>query len=78
METHQQSRFLTLKGVQDLLGVSRTTLWRWTTENGLKVVRIGSVTRIRESDLQVFLSRHEINSKCASAPHPDGPGVQSA
>lgn len=78
METHQQSRFLKLKGVQDLLGVSRTTLWRWTAENGLKVVRIGSVTRIRESDLQAFLSRHEIKSKCASAPHSDAPGVQSA
>jgi excisionase family DNA binding protein len=59
METQQQSRFLKLKEVQDLLGVSRTTLWRWQAEHGLKVVRVGDVVRVRESDLQVFLKRHE-------------------
>ena len=52
-------RFLKLKDVQDLLGVSRTTLWRWQAEQGLKVVRVGDVVRVRESDLQVFLKRHE-------------------
>jgi excisionase family DNA binding protein len=52
-------RFLKLKEVQDLLGVSRSTLWRWQAEHGLKVVRVGNVTRIRESDLQAFLKRHE-------------------
>jgi len=51
-------RFLKLSQVQAMLGVSRSTVWRWT-ENGLKVVRVGSVTRIRESDLQAFLNRHE-------------------
>ena len=54
-------RFLRLKEVQTILSVSRATLWRWTTENGLKVVRVGGVTRIRESDLQAFLKRHESN-----------------
>jgi excisionase family DNA binding protein len=39
--------------------VSRSTVWRWTAENGLKVVRVGNVTRVRESDLQAFLKRHE-------------------
>ena len=53
--------FLTLKDVQDLLGVSRTTVWRWMAEHGLKVVRVGSVTRIREGDLLAFLKRHEAN-----------------
>ena len=52
-------RFLKLSEVQGMLGVSRSTVWRWTAENGLKVVRVGNVTRIRESDLQAFLSRHE-------------------
>lgn len=52
-------RFLRLAEVQRMLGVSRSTVWRWTVENGLKVVRIGSVTRVREADLQTFLKRHE-------------------
>ena len=54
-------RFLTLENVQEMLGVSRSTVWRWTAENGLKVVRVGNVTRIRESDLEAFLKRHETN-----------------
>jgi excisionase family DNA binding protein len=54
-------RFLKLKEVQDLIGVSRTTLWRWQAEQGLKVVRVGDVVRVRESDLQAFLKRHESN-----------------
>ena len=52
-------RFLTLAEVRASLAVSRATLWRWTTEHGLKVVRVGNVTRIRESELQAFLNRHE-------------------
>ena len=52
-------KFLTLTEARAALQVSRATLWRWTEENGLKVVRIGGVTRIRESDLQAFLKRHE-------------------
>jgi len=49
----------TLSEVRTMLHVSRATLWRWTAENGLKVVRVGNVTRIRESDLLAFLKRHE-------------------
>jgi excisionase family DNA binding protein len=52
-------RFLKLREVEQMLGVSRTTLWRWTVERGLKVVKVGDVTRIRESDLQAFIRRHE-------------------
>jgi excisionase family DNA binding protein len=52
-------RFLKLKEIQDLLDVSRTTVWRWQAEHGLKVVRVGDVVRVRESDLQAFLKRHE-------------------
>ncbi len=54
-----QDRFLRLKEVQAMLGVSRSTVWRWHAERGLKVVTIGGVTRIRESDLEAFLKRHE-------------------
>ena len=52
-------RFLKLSEVQAKLGVSRSTLWRWTAEQGLKVVRVGNVTRIRETDLQAFLKQNE-------------------
>lgn len=62
-----KDRFLKLKDVQDLLGVSRSTLWRWTAEHGLKVVRVGDVVRIRESDLQTFLSRHETHGASVDA-----------
>lgn len=50
--------FLKLKEVQDRLGVSRSTVWRWHAERGLRVITIGSVTRVRESDLAEFLDRH--------------------
>ncbi len=52
-------KFLTLNQARTLISVSRATLWRWQTEHGLKVIRIGGVARIRESDLQAFLKRHE-------------------
>ena len=71
-----QDRFLKLKEVQDLLGVSRSTVWRWTAENGLKVVRIGGVVRVCETDLQSFLSRHETSGVGAES-QSDGAGVQS-
>ena len=51
-------RFFKLKDVQDRFGVSRSTVWRWHTERGLKVVCVGSVTRVRESDLNEFVERH--------------------
>lgn len=69
-------RFLTLSEARSALKVSRATLWRWT-QNGLRVVRVGGVTRIRESDLQAFLSRHETGAECAES-QVDGAGTQSA
>lgn len=59
LSNNSEDRFLRLADVQRMLGVSRTTVWRWQAERGLKVVTIGGVTRIRESDLQAFLKRHE-------------------
>ena len=53
-----EERFLKLKDVQSKFGVSRSTVWRWHAERGLRVVSVGGVTRIRESDLTVFVERH--------------------
>lgn len=51
-------KFFKLKEVQERFGVSRSTVWRWHAERGLKVVRLGGLTRIRETDLQEFIERH--------------------
>lgn len=66
-------RFLTLGDVQKMLGVSRSTVWRWHAERGLRVVSVGAVTRVRESDLQAFLKRHE-SSSLADPVTPNGEG----
>ena len=62
-------RFFRLAEVRQQVGVSRATLWRWIAERGLRVVRVGGVTRIRESDLQAFLERHESNPQPEAAAH---------
>jgi excisionase family DNA binding protein len=49
---------LTLKQVAELAGASRWTIWRWCAECGLRTVKIGGVTRIRERDWIAFLDRH--------------------
>lgn len=61
--TMDPERFLKLAEVQAMFSVSRSTVWRWHAERGLKVVTIGAVTRIRERDLQAFLQRHESNPR---------------
>ena len=71
-------RFLKLSEVQEMMGVSRSTVWRWTTENGLKVVRIGDVVRIRESDLQAFLNRHETSGADKDLAQPQSAEGQSS
>ena len=71
-------RFLKLSEVQEMMGVSRSTVWRWTAENGLKVVRIGNVTRIRESDLEAFLNRHETSGAEKDLAQAQSAGGQSS
>lgn len=60
-------RFLKLSEVQAQLGVSRSTVWRWQAERGLRVLRVGNVARVRESDLQAFLKRHETGEVCPAS-----------
>ena len=58
-----------------MLNVSRATVWRWTAEHGLKVVRVGDVVRIRENDLKEFLDRHETSGPGSDADPPDAKGL---
>jgi len=62
MKTDEQTdsgdseEFYTLGEVIKILKVSRTTLWRWRNEGGLRMVRIHGVVRVRKSDLNSFLN----------------------
>ena len=60
-------QFLKFKEVQDRFGISRSTLWRWHTERGLRVMTVGGITRIREADLEAFVKRYE-NEKDGKTP----------
>ena len=51
-------KLLTLQDVATAADVSRWTVWRWHTAEGLRVVKIGAVARVRETDWQAFVSRH--------------------
>lgn len=59
-------RFLKFSEVQAMFKISRSTLWRWQAEHGLKVLNVGGVKRIRESDLQAFVNRHQ--TECDNRP----------
>jgi len=53
-----ETRFFKLSDLQQMFGVSRTTLWRWREDRGLRVTEIGGIKRIKETDLHDFLDRH--------------------
>jgi len=51
-------RLLTLAQIRQAAGVSEVTVWRWTRENGLRVIRCGRFVRCRESDWLAWLTKH--------------------
>lgn len=53
----QPERLFTLAQIQAAGGFSRSTLYRLRHGGGLRVVTVGGVTRVRESDWQRFLDR---------------------
>jgi excisionase family DNA binding protein len=55
-DSGDSEEFYTLGEVIKILKVSRTTLWRWRNERGLRMVRIHGVVRVRKSDLNSFLN----------------------
>jgi predicted DNA-binding transcriptional regulator AlpA len=52
-----EEKFLRLKDLQTMFGVSRATVWRWQ-KLGLRVVSIGNVVRVRHEDLAEFIEQH--------------------
>jgi excisionase family DNA binding protein len=50
--------WLTLSEVAQTLKVGRTTIWRCRRE-GLKAMRRGGLVRVRRSDLNAYLERHQ-------------------
>jgi len=53
---------LTINDICELHKVSRTTVWRWMREKGLKVRKNGGVVRVKGSDFNDFLRRNELCS----------------
>jgi excisionase family DNA binding protein len=56
------NKFLTIKEVRGLLGVSRQTVIRWILNGKLPAFKLGGgrLWRIRERNLKIFLaSKHE-------------------
>ena len=71
-------RFLKLSELQEMMGVSRSTVWRWQAEHGLRVVRIGGVVRVCEGDLNAFLKRHETSGADMNSTQAQAAGGQSS
>ena len=56
-QSHSRARFLTVAEVADLLRVSSMTVYRLIKEGDLPAVRIGKSYRLREDDLDAYLSK---------------------
>ena len=66
--------YLTLEDVRKRLGVSRSTVWRWQAEHGLKVMRVGGIVRVKASDLDAFVT----HATCTAVRDDAGQGVGEA
>lgn len=44
-------RYLTTDETANMLGVDRSTLWRWNRDNYLNVIKVGGKSRYRLSDV---------------------------
>jgi excisionase family DNA binding protein len=52
-----RARFLTVAEVADMLRVSSMTVYRLIKAGDLRAVRVGKSYRLREEDIDAFLSR---------------------
>ena len=53
------SELMTLKQTREFCKISRTSLWDWENNKGLRTIVVGGIKRVRRSDLEAFLRRHE-------------------
>ena len=51
-EEAQAEKYLSSNQTAKLLGVSKSTLWRWEKENYLVPIRVGNKLRYKESDVK--------------------------
>ncbi len=56
-QSHARARFLTVAEVADLLRVSSMTVYRLIKDGELPAVRVGKSYRVREDDLDRYLSK---------------------
>jgi hypothetical protein len=57
-KTNAGADLLTLSDVRAGCRISRTTLWRWCNEQGLRTVSVLGIKRVLRRDLEAFLERH--------------------
>ena len=59
----QAPKFLTLEEASEYLQVSERTLFRWIHQKRIQVFRVGNITRISQSDLELFINENTQNRR---------------
>lgn len=54
-EEVKKETYISANQVSNLLGVSKSTLWRWEKENYLVPVRVGNKLRYKESEVKQLM-----------------------
>lgn len=57
---NQNDKYIGIAEVANRLGVSKDTIYKLIRTKELKGIRIGNVFKVKESDLAVFISAHEV------------------
>jgi excisionase family DNA binding protein len=57
-QSNARARFLTVAEVADLIRVSTMTVYRLIKAGEMRAVRVGKSYRVREDDLDRYLSQH--------------------
>lgn len=54
---HKEEKYLTAEETAQMLGVDKSTLWRWDKCNYLPKVKIGSKVRYRQTDVEELMKK---------------------